>query len=248
MIHLAEEFLQQPPVIWGLVSLVALGGICVIPSFLLVYIGDVSIEIVIAGATIFALSVLLKRALGIAIQIPLLTVQTVVVKSAISGLLSASTELGAAGVYLWMRDYKTLMEVVAFGIGAGSAEALYVLCLSLFMRADPKDEKAWAQAATNSLWVRYTVPLERFLASIGHIGSRGLVWLGLMSTSLLNTLWFWGLALVLFTAVDGVAAYGLRQKWNWSDPTTCRFSHLYFGMLSFSEMAIFLLAFSVLHR
>jgi hypothetical protein len=85
---------------------------------------------------------------------------------------------------------------------------------------------------------RHTFLVERTAALIGHVGSRGLVWL-----SVHGPLWPGAAALLAFASVDGLAAYGVRREWDWLSPRVWwRFYPVVFGM-----GVLELLAFGVIH-
>ena len=123
-------------------------------------------------------------------------------KSALWGCWSGCCELGAAAaVFLWADPPATLGEAIGFGIGAGSIEVVYVLFLS------GGGPLTWSPV------------IERALTSIGHVSSRGLVWIGLVHESTFPEI---AIALLAFTAIDGAATYGELAGWNWGDPTLLR--------------------------
>jgi hypothetical protein len=232
----------EVPLSWGLVSFAALCTLIVAPPVFFIYVGAVPAKVMLAGAGLWAVSVAFKHLLGGVLRRSLRSATGVGLASALHGFLSAVTELGAAGIYLFTWENAPLLHIVAFGAGAGCAEVLYVLIWGSFTRADEGKQAAWARSAASSLCVRYTVPLERVFALVGHTGSRGLVWValhdsGFAQISLLT------IAIVLFTAVDAVAAYGLHRQWNWDDPQLCRRTHLFFGGISVLELATFILVF-----
>jgi hypothetical protein len=96
------------------------------------------------------------------------------------GVASAACELAAAAAWLTAMPPGSLVDAVGFGVGAGSAEAAYVLVLAV-TGPRPSDEllAVWLRGARASWCVRYAVPIERLFAAIGHLGSRGLIYLAL---------------------------------------------------------------------
>ena len=113
-----------------------------------------------------------------------------------AGLWSALCELGAVVVVLLRQEtYPTLADVIGLGIGAGSIEVLLITWVG------------WRSLS----W--YAV-LERLLACIGHLSTRGLVWCGLCAWQMAPA---WLLAVVTFSLVDGTASYGDLVGWDWSD-------------------------------
>lgn len=216
---------------------------------LVLSLAGVSLYVPAWGAGLWAGAVALKRVLGSALDsvLPLSGRQADQPgwnSAALHGLLSAITELGVAALYLWNWRDATLAEVLGFGVGAACAEVIYVVGLGFLKReADPAALDAWAQAARRSLWVRFTVPIERLLAGIGHVGSRGLVWIGLQLALPIGVAIVL-LAVFLFAVVDGIAVRGLQQKWDWNEPGLTRRLHLYFGAIGISELTLFLFLYS----
>jgi hypothetical protein len=229
---------------WSLLSLAALTAIVVAPPWLMIGIGGASWSIVAAGAAIWAASVLAKRALvrGGRRLVPGWP-GTATTAAVLQGGVSAVTELAPAAAYLTTLRSASLSEVLAFGIGAGAAEAAYVLALGIWKpQVDPDELLAWIEGAGVSWCVRYSVPIERLFALIGHVGARGLLYVALMHSGPFGVLWALA-AITLFAAIDGVAVYGHLQRWQWSDPRVCRRAHSYFAALSVTELILLLFAF-----
>lgn len=229
---------------WTLSSLAALIGIVVVPPWLAIGLGHASWVLVVAGALIWFGSVIVKRLVFQAARrlAPGSPVSPLAV-STLQGTASAITELGAAALYLATLPSASLADVLAFGAGAGSAEAAYVLVIGILKpQIDPDELRAWVNGAAVSWCVRYAVPVERLFALIGHVGARGLLYVALMQPGPLAPLW--GIVAVsLFAGIDGVAVYGHLRKWQWHDPGTCRRAHSFFAAMSTAEFTLLLLAF-----
>lgn len=126
------------------------------------------------------------------------------VYSLVQGLNSAVCELGlAALVMALMLPAGDGTRVVAFGLGAAVLEAGLVL---LAARADHRSDPQAEGGAGGAVWFA----LERTAAALGHVGSRGLVWLAVR-----GPLWPALVALGTFAAVDGAASLGIRREWDW---------------------------------
>ena len=124
------------------------------------------------------------------------------------GIMSAACELGLAAVF-FRSNRLPLKDVLAFGTGIGSFEALWVL-------AEGSLELAETKALTLASFLDLAsgqLLFERALSLLGHISSRLLVYASLSHRKLLPGL----LAFILFALVDGTAAYGTLAQWNWSD-------------------------------
>ncbi len=224
---------------WGIVSLIALLALAVAPGILLTVKAGIPIRVLFWGAGTWGIAVALKQTLARWLNHALGRKAGQIVCAASQGLLSALLELGVAALYLRRLGSADLFTVLAFGAGAGSAEVVYVLVTGALAEPDTQKEAAWARHAWNSFCVRYQVPIERLFGVIGHIGSRGLVYLGLLASAAEAVLWL-SVALLLFTAVDGVATYGHLRDWDWSQPATCRRAHGFFAVISILELLLFL--------
>lgn len=140
----------------------------------------------------------------------------------VSGLWSGIAELGVAAVILWHYRPQCLLEVVAFGVGAGSLEALdicflrFLICgretrseLLKELKKESKEAETRPFGALLPLWG----VLERANATVFHTATRALVYLSLIRVDPLPGL----IALVGFTILDGSAHYGDDQKADWLD-------------------------------
>jgi hypothetical protein len=135
-------------------------------------------------------------------------------RALVHGLVSALCELGAAAVaFVWLLPPNTALHAAAFGAGAGWTEMLAILILGLrtagrgSASAPDPASKAGSDLPQHVQW---TFVVERGLTLIGHLGSRGLVWLLAR-----GFVWCGVLALATFTLVDGLASYGKFRKWDW---------------------------------
>ncbi|MBI4600429.1 MAG: hypothetical protein HY721_00575 [Planctomycetes bacterium] len=160
-------------------------------------------------------------------------------RAAVWGVWSAACELGAAALaFLAFRPRPTLLDVAGCGAGAGALEIAWVVAVAVYHGAaataaregppDEPDDTDWI--------VRWSGVLERASTLAGHIGSRGLVWLGLQSWALSPAL---ALALATFALVDGVAGYGVDAGWRWSEPRLCRRFQAFLAATALVELGAF---------
>jgi hypothetical protein len=231
------------PPSWTVTTTVALIAIVTAPPCLCVWLWRTGWQGLAAGALLWAVAVAGKGLLFSGLNLRGYS-PPVAAKAALLGALSAGFELGAAAFYLFHAAPAPLAQVASFGIGAGCAEAAYVLGVGVFgPKATPARLAAWIAGASKSLCVRYSVPIERFFALVGHTGSRGLIYVGLhAATAATGAIWI-AIAFLLFSLIDGVAVYGHLSGWDWSAPTVCRRSHLLFSLTAMTEAALFVLAF-----
>ena len=237
----SAESPSQVPRAWGCISLIALLSLAIIPATVLVRNPAVPWYLIFLGAVTWGIAVALKRPLAVQLKKLLGNCRRMYI-AASQGLLSAVLELGCAALYLWRMKDADINSVLAFGVGAGAAEILYVVVVGSLAKRDPAREAAWAGAARKSLCVRYQVPIERCFALIGHVGSRGLVYVGLHVGMPGGSILLLA-ALVFFTLIDGVATYGHLSGWDWFDPAQCRYVHGFFATVSLLELVLFLIVF-----
>jgi hypothetical protein len=145
-----------------------------------------------------------------------------------SGLWSGVAELSTtAAVFLWLAPSpSSLVQLVAFGVGAGSLEVLHLY----FIMHDREERSRRLEEEVKELEVRSlgTYPLwsgvlERAVATVFHVISRLLLYLSLRYTDPLPGL----IALAGFTILDGVAYYGHDQKWDWLNPRVIGLFHAF---------------------
>jgi len=131
-----------------------------------------------------------------------------VARAVVVGTLSASCELGAAAVFL-RRPVITLIDAVGFGAAIGSFEVIFTLSLGLLEGLG--ENLQWVAPPLG--FVNGTFLFERILALAGHTASRVLVFIALQRKQ-----WLPGaIALLTFSSIDGLAAYGVAAEWNWED-------------------------------
>ncbi|MBI5313093.1 MAG: hypothetical protein HZB28_08225 [Methylocystis sp.] len=225
---------------WSIQSWAAVAAICVAPPLACVVLWR-DWKSAAAGAAVWALSVTVKYAIAIFLTPRLRTRLSTKTIAVFHGALSAVTELGATLLFFFYAWPITLTQAVAFGVGAGSVEAAYVFIVGVFLSEDdPQESSEWAAGAADSYCVRYMVPIERGSALLGHISSRGLIYVGLAAPTYAAQASLIAIAFLLFSCVDGVAAYGILKRWNWYDPKICFRAHLFFFSISVIESVLFL--------
>jgi hypothetical protein len=180
----------------------------------------VSGRVLLAGGTTWAVSVAAKVAATKGASAWIRRLHSPGAMACAYGVISAGAELGLAATVLARKRYTT-REVVAFGVGASTAEILYLLTKPLISPDQEDDQeriRAWAAAATKSPIVRYMIAIERADALLTHVGARGLVQVGMTRRNPTLVV----AAMTAFSLVDGMATRGALSGWNWFDPKTCR--------------------------
>lgn len=137
------------------------------------------------------------------------------------GFVSAASELGATAVaVIVLAGPENAAQIAALGFGAALIEIVYVLGTGI--TEDPRKREAavaqWIVGARRSRIVRNMLFIERLSASLGHVGSRGLVCLSLAGAGPLPA----ALGTGLFALIDGLAIYGRQRDWNWCEPSVAR--------------------------
>jgi hypothetical protein len=158
-------------------------------------------------------------------------------------LFSGVAELGAfASVLALTLLPATAAHGAAAGLGAAALEAFYIVVSGLIAEArqppTPERSARWESGARQSAWIAYVLPIERGAAALVHIGARGLVAFG-FSTATVAPI---ALALLTFTAVDGIATYGTARVWNWFDPPIATRYYLFVLVAGVANLALLALA------
>jgi len=223
---------------WTLIALGVVLGVAVVPPWFCIVRGS-DWWILAGGALTWAFAVLAKGPLARLLARALRRRLSHTSQAAAQGVLSAATELAAAALYFIFWPTSSFRDMLAFGVGAGSAEAGYILILALASPPPSSEVLArWERGARISLCVRYMLPIERFFALVGHAGARGLVAFAIIAGSL-EAILLLAFAFILFAAIDAVAVYGKLQHWDWSDPRICRSAHAFFAGASTAQAVMF---------
>ncbi|MHC4550722.1 MAG: hypothetical protein ACYTEZ_18335 [Planctomycetota bacterium] len=155
------------------------------------------------GIASWALALAVKIPAAVALHYAGLSAAT---EGTLSGVVSAACELGFAALFLRRRTLSGA-NVLAFGVGIGAFEVLFVLGLAgLEATAGEADP---APMAAGVAWL--FLVLERAISLVGHAASRVLVYVALRARWLLPAV----VAVTVFACVDGVASYGTTAGWDW---------------------------------
>jgi hypothetical protein len=188
----------------------------------LVAVFHASVVVVISGGVAWALAQVIKVPAYLTASRLLRKRLRLLEWAAVRGLVSALSELALSAIYLaYFLPMWSGQNVIAFGVGVSSAEILFLLMIiiihRLAHRSQTKDDRP-SMAPKGPLCIRYSFLIERFGALTLHVGSRCLVFISLWQHEAWVGIW----ALVSFTLVDSLAAYGKLRNWNWLDPHICR--------------------------
>jgi hypothetical protein len=228
------------PSAWGSAAATLL--LMVGPPIALLYLTAGAARYLALGAASWVLAVTIKL---LVMRIP--GVPAVVASgsfgAAVWGLFSAGCELGLCALLLVFGGYDvdlSMANILAVGVGVASAEILYVFAAAIREHLRGRDEEAlkqWIVGARQSLWVRNMLFIERLSATLGHIGTRGLVLLAIDSA----TIWPAAIALMSFAVVDGIAIFGRGRNWNWCDPKIARAFYSMTLLMAVLELSLFLI-------
>jgi len=141
--------------------------------------------------------------------------------STLNGLVSGVTEIGLALVFFALLPPLSLWEVVAFGVGIGTIEALMVATPSNPLKGTALEKASMELDATiegltgGRRWVYAGVvpPAERIIAGFVHVGTRGLAYVTIHTGDPMPVL----IALAAFIVADGFMGYRLYALGRLSD-------------------------------
>lgn len=191
----------------------------------------------------------LAWALGFALKLPVsgelsvrLGARSPAIKATAQGLASAACELGMAALLFRHADVSSHADVIAYAVSAGCIECLF-LGLSALQSPNPTGPvvEQWAARARKSRWIRNAMLVERVIAVAGHLGSRGLVGIPLLT----GTLWPTLFTVASFSLTDGWANLGHERHWSWYAPRTFRMFHGGCAAIAAAELMLF---FALLER
>ncbi len=160
--------------------------------------------------------------------------------SVILGVLSASAELGvAAAFFVFVWHPPTLSQLIGFGAGAGMAEAVMLPFIANPFKGstlEAHSEGVFTRSAGVPL-IQWLKVLERIWATLLHVSSRALVYLTIASANPVPA----AVAFCGFACVDGMAYYGLLQKWRFDQGPTLVRVHAYVGVVAMALTAALVL-------
>lgn len=172
----------------------------------------VRLKYFVLGSGSWGFGVLLKMALHATVMKRFTREQLATRKVAfLSGLVSGATELGLAALFLSFLGELTFWQVVAFGTGIGAVEAWVVATTPDLLKGTVLEEGvrslesaiANLPAGQRFVWEALVPILERVLALVGHVATRGLIYVACRTFDVLPAL----LALLAFVLLDGVLAF-----------------------------------------
>ena len=158
----------------------------------------------------------------------------------ILGVLSASAELGvAAAFFMLVWHPPTLSQLIGFGAGAGMAEAVMLPFIANPFKGstlEAHSEEVFTRSAGVPL-IQWLKVLERIWATLLQVSSRALVYLTMASANPVPA----AVAICGFACVDGMAYYGLLQKWRFDQGPTLLWVHAFAGAIALALTAALVL-------
>jgi hypothetical protein len=156
------------------------------------------------------------------------------------GIVSAAAELGvAAAFFVFVWHPPTFAQLVGFGAGAGMVEAVMMPFMTNPFKGSTLEGHStdvFNRSAGGPLF-QWLKVLERIWATLLHVSSRALVYLTISSGNPVPA----AVAVCGFAGVDGVAYYGLLEKWRFDHWPTLVGIHTYVGGVATLLMAAMLL-------
>jgi hypothetical protein len=193
-----------------------------------------NVTAVFAGAIAWVIAQVLKILAHVIVSRMLRRVGPTEAASA-RGFVSAASELGVAGAFFLSGLPSRIPDVIAFGAGASAIEIILLLLTGGVRRRRTLDSDPRRRIGRRTGRVRYAFLLERSTALALHVGSRCLLYVGVMQHRPAAV----ACAVLSFSAVDGVAAYGKLEGWNWSDPRISRRYYAFVFMVGALNLGIF---------
>lgn len=132
------------------------------------------------------------------------------------GVVSSLSELGATlCFFFFVTPQLTLGELIGFGMAAGSIEAIILPFMKNPLQGTPLEEHSEEviQRSSQNLSLEWWGVVERMLATLIHITTRGLVYISYSTGNLVPGF----LAFAGFASIDGRAYYAHLQKWRFDD-------------------------------
>ena len=154
------------------------------------------------------------------------------------GLLSAFAELGAAyAFFVLVVPTLNLPQLIGFGAAAGAVEAIVLPFIQNPFKGTPLEEHASQVSgkSAGSQAIDWMSVIERALAIVVHVASRGLVYLSFSTGNLIPAL----VAVLTFASIDGRAYYAHLEKWPFDQVKTLWKFYRYLALVAFVQVACF---------
>lgn len=231
---------QRLHMLWKHLPTVASVAVGILPIVILILWLDVPRKIIGKGALAYAVG-----AVGIKLPLYHMLVTKVLHKKLSNralafsqGAISAFSELGAAlGFFVFVVPELTFVELIGFGVAAGSVEAIILPFLKNPLEGTPLEAHAeeTGKKASENMTIQWLGVVERVLASLLHTATRGLTYISYSTGNPVPIV----LALVGFASIDGRAYYAHLEKWPFDNPQVLTRLYRFFGVIACSLTLLF---------
>jgi hypothetical protein len=210
------------------------------------YRKDVSFDVFIYGSGSWGLGCILKLVLyhGIVRRLPH-DASHIRRVSAMNGLVSGITELGLALAFFAFLPVLSLWDVIGFGVGIGTIEAFLVATTTNPLKGTALEKSAVELEATVARMAgvqrfvyAYLLPfIERLIAAVIHVGTRGLVYVAYRSANPLPFV----IAMAAFFIADGIIGYRLIHQGRLTELRVLNLTYVALALIGLVAIACFLI-------
>lgn len=164
----------------------------------------------LVGAASWVLALILKVLADVLVQRSSIAEFKDWTAAGLSGLWSATCELGLFALALWIWS-ATLSQCMVAAVGAGTAEVLMLLPSAVSARGKGQPTKR----ANLAGWKAFLV--ERGLLLANHVLARALLWVAMMGSGGFRAA---ASVFALFALTEATLAFGQAKAWDWLDRRT----------------------------
>lgn len=238
---------QRLQFLWKQMPTVASLAVGILPVVILVIWFDVPRKILGLGAMAYA-----AGAVGLKLPLYHLLVVKVLHKKLsnaalgiFQGIVSAISELGAAlAFYFFVVPDLTFAKLVGFGIAAGSVEAVILPFMNNPLEGTPLEEHSEEtnKSAAENMTIQWLGVVERILASVIHVGARGLTYVSYATGNIVPMI----IGLAGFASVDGRAYFAHLEKWRFDTIEVLVKFYRFLGAVACSLVVLFVILYYAL--
>lgn len=154
------------------------------------------------------------------------------------GLVSALSELGSAFLFfvLVVRTM-TLTQLIGFGVAAGAVEAVMLPFIQNPLKGTPleKHSSEVSERSSTDRLIPWMAVLERGLAFLPHVASRGLLYISFSTANIVPGL----LGILTFASIDGRAYYAHLERWQFDNLQVLAGIYRYLGFVGAFQTVCF---------
>ncbi len=171
----------------------------------------------------------------------------ITVTATINGFISGISELGAALLFFILFPIESFLQILAFGIGIGAFEALLTSSTKsskLFKDTELEKPALELEAIMNDsqglkriMYHQIFPAVERIIAGLIHIGTRGLALISLLTFNPFPLL----LAIMSFTLSDGIIGYKMLYEGKLNNLKNLNKTYYYLSAVALLTISAFLI-------